>query len=159
MEPYISDNTRRDNDRGWRKSEFVVSYPPKGNYVTGTLHRSSCHTLSVEQRQYSQEPNDVYETTLEKFRKGADAYGHGGKVKVCQKCCKDIVVQGHRVEGPKPEKVHSFHISLTKTEAEDLQKALDSYLTLSGGDDDDRCAVATKIRDSLKAACKGLPRR
>lgn len=159
MEPYISDNTRRDNDRGWRKSEFVVSYPPKGNYVTGTLHRSTCHTLSVEQRQYSREPNNVYATTLERFHKGANAYGHGGKVKVCQKCCKDIVVTGYRMEGQKPEKVHSFGVSMTKTQAELVIDALEIYANSIKEINPDNSKLVDSVCNSIQAQCKGLPRR
>jgi len=105
-------------DVEWRKSEFVTSYPGgTRSYATGTLHRSSCRVLSVDARVGCYQPSHVYEITVEKFKERADHYGSGGKCKVCQICCADIKVVGHRmiqppVKVPRAEKVVEVRFSM-----------------------------------------------
>ena len=109
-------NVREGLDAKWRTSEFVVSYPQKGSYPTGTLHRSTCRTLSVESRIVAAVPASVHSIELERFRQDADASHIGNSYRVCQICCADIEVKGRRMEAPKPPKKLRVVLSLTKEE-------------------------------------------
>lgn len=106
-----------ERDAKWRGSEFVVSYPDTGDrgrmrgssyYPPGTLHRPTCGLLSEGRRVGAMNPSNVYETTLDEFKELANQHGVGNKFRVCQRCCKDVVVSGRNMEKRPEKKPHAF---------------------------------------------------
>jgi len=96
-------------DKRWRSAEFVTAYANWGDRgrmrgsnasPDGVLHRPTCGLLSDDRRALASAPAQVYETKLDAFRASANATGHAGMVRVCQKCCADIEVTGRRVIPP-----------------------------------------------------------
>ncbi len=135
-----------EKNMDWRKGEYCISYPPKGSYATGTLHRPSCPTLKAEKRVSCYEPSKVYPETLERFTRDANGHGIGGQCKVCQHCCADLKITGHRmiqppVKVPKAERLIELRFSLTRGE-------IDDFLSNKPGESD----TLDKIKAALKAA-------
>lgn len=83
----------------------------------GTLHRSTCRSLTEDARAWPTALSSVYGTTLDKFRESASKYGVANDYKVCRHCCKDVTVTGQNMQAKKPQKATRIDLTIMLSES------------------------------------------